>query len=243
MKSIQLKALANKDTILSEEGLVIWKENFAQKPLEDVPSLSVQVRVSWFHFIVHLLMTPDKFNWTLNMLKSPLWELLAEVEGTENSYIFHIPDKCIATKAPTCKQLMAQTHEQDTNKENEGDSSNQQDLDSLALLQPFGAENSKKRRGGKTPLVETEVRRSDRIKKDNAGFKRGSCSNNKCLPCNAAPQLLRNRWLKISQPHFARWLIRTWRKRSLRSPRGRWERTWLGCSHPMRTGRTPEVFR
>ena len=32
--------------------------------------------------------------------------------------------------------------------------------------------------------METEVRRSDRIKKDNAGFKRGSCSNNKCLPCN-----------------------------------------------------------
>ena len=78
----------------------------------------------------------------------------------------------------------------DTNKENEGDSSNQQDLDSLALLQPFWAENSKKRRGGKTPLVETEVRRSDIIKKDNAGFKRGSCSNNKCLPCNAAPPVV-----------------------------------------------------
>ena len=95
-----------------------------KKPLEDVPSLSVQVLVSWFNFIVHLLMTPDKFKWTLNMLKSPLWELLAEVEGTEDSYLFHIPDKCLATKAPICKQLMVQPHQQDTNKENEGDSSN-----------------------------------------------------------------------------------------------------------------------
>lgn len=52
---------------------------------------------------------------------------------------------------------------------------------------PFGTENPRKRRGGKTPLVETEVRRSDRISKDNAGFRRTSCSNNKCLPCNAMP--------------------------------------------------------
>ena len=95
------------------------------------------------------------------MLKSPLWELLAEVEGTEDSYLFHIPDKCLSTKAPICQQIMVEPHQQDIKKENAGDSSNQQDLDSLALLQPFGAGNSKKRRGGKTPLVEIEVRRSD----------------------------------------------------------------------------------
>ena len=34
LKFIQLKAVANKDTVLSEEGHVIWKENFAQRPLE-----------------------------------------------------------------------------------------------------------------------------------------------------------------------------------------------------------------
>lgn len=37
--------------------------------------------------------------------------------------------------------------------------------------------------------METEVRRSDRIRQDNAGFKRNSCSNTKCLPCNAAPPI------------------------------------------------------
>ena len=35
--------------------------------------------------------------------------------------------------------------------------------------------------------MEIEVRRSDRIKQDNADFKRSSCSNTKCLPCNTAP--------------------------------------------------------
>ena len=62
-----------------------------------------------------------------------------------------------------------------------------QDVESQALLQPFGQDNLRKKRSGKTPLVEIEVRRSDRIKKDNAGYKRNSCSNNNCLPCNVVP--------------------------------------------------------
>ena len=65
-----------------------------------------------------------------------------------------------------------------------------QDVESQDLLQPFGSDNLRKRRNGKTPLVETEVRRSDRIKKDNAGYKRNSCSNSRCLPCNAAPPII-----------------------------------------------------
>lgn len=37
--------------------------------------------------------------------------------------------------------------------------------------------------------MESEVRRSERISKENAGFKRNSCSSSKCLPCNAIPPL------------------------------------------------------
>ena len=70
------------------------------------------------------------------------------------------------------------------------------DVESQALLQPFGQENLRKRRSGKTPLVETEVRRSDRIKKDNAGYKRNSCPNNNCLPCNAVPPTIKKSVVK-----------------------------------------------
>ena len=43
-------------------------------------------------------------------------------------------------------------------------------------------------------MVETEVRRSDRIKQDNNGYRIISCDTKGCLPCNAAP--LQNRVVK-----------------------------------------------
>jgi hypothetical protein len=42
------------------------------------------------------------------------------------------------------------------------------------IILPLGEAVSKKRRD-KEPLVETEVRRSDRVKKDNNGYRRKSC--------------------------------------------------------------------
>lgn len=177
-KHIQLQASTISETDLSEEGLLLWKENFAKKPQGEHKIFSVSIPVSWFNFIVHLLMTPDKFGWTVHMLKSDLWQFLTKSSKAEQSILFHIPDKCSASQAPVCK--LAGLDAQETNKENAGDSSNQQE--DAALLLPFGAENTRKRRGGKTPLVETEVRRSGRIQKDNDGFKRGSCSDNTIPP-------------------------------------------------------------
>ena len=79
-----------------------------------------------------------------------------------------------------------------------------QDVESQALLQPFGQDNLRKRRNGKTPLVETEVRRSDRIKKDNAGYKRNSCSNNNCLPCNVVPPIIQKSVVKNLTASFCK---------------------------------------
>ena len=61
------------------------------------------------------------------------------------------------------------------------------------ILLPLGEAVSGIRRD-KGPLVETEVRRSDRIKQDNNGYRIISCDTKGCLPCNAAP--LQNRVVK-----------------------------------------------
>jgi hypothetical protein len=79
------------------------------------------------------------------MLKSPMWELLSQTEGDDKAILFHIPDKCSTTHAPICQMSVEESNQTiRKNKENEGDSSNQIDLDSQALLQPFGPENSEK---------------------------------------------------------------------------------------------------
>ena len=202
LKSIQMAATANTELSVSEEGLLLWKQHFKEQALDNRSSFSTNIPVSWFNFIVHLLLSPDKFSWTVNMLKSGMWDLFTTVENMDQAFLFHIPDKCPTSHAPICQAM--EEGVQDKGKENIGVAANLHDVESQALLQPFGQENLRKRRSGKTPLVETEVRRSDRIKKDNAGYKRNSCPNNNCLPCNAVPPTIKKSVVKNLTASFCK---------------------------------------
>uniref|UniRef100_R7WEP3 DUF7597 domain-containing protein n=1 Tax=Aegilops tauschii TaxID=37682 RepID=R7WEP3_AEGTA len=129
-------------------------------------------------------------------------ENLEDLQSGLQAFLFHIPDKCPTSHAPICQVM--EEGVQDKGKENIGVPANLHDVESQALLQPFGQENLRKRRSGKTPLVETEVRRSDRIKKDNAGYKRNSCPNNNCLPCNVVPPIIKKSVVKNLTASFCK---------------------------------------
>ena len=190
--------------------------------MDNKSSFSTNIPVSWFNFIVHLLLSPDKFDWTVKMLKSGMWELVSAVENMDHAFLFYIPHKCPATHAPICQAI--NTDEQvnyDQGKENIGQAPNMQDVESQDLLHPFGSDNLRKRRNGKTPLVETEVRRSDRIKKDNAGYKRNSCSNNNGLPCNAAPPIIQKSVVKNLTASFCKVAERELEDKLSKKPRRR----------------------
>ena len=70
LKCIQLAESANNALVVSEEGLLLWKKHFQEEQVENKSSFTANIPVSWFNFIVHLLLTPHKFDWTVNMLKS-----------------------------------------------------------------------------------------------------------------------------------------------------------------------------
>ena len=53
-------------------------------------------------------------------------------------------------------------------------------------------------------MVETKVRRSDRIKKDNNGYRRKSCDAKSCLPCNAIPPIIHNSLVKNLSKSFCK---------------------------------------
>ena len=61
LKCIQMAAAANNDHSVSEEGMLLWKHHFKEQSLESRSSFSTNIPVSWFNFIVHLLLSPDKF--------------------------------------------------------------------------------------------------------------------------------------------------------------------------------------
>ena len=193
--------------LISEEGLDLWIQHFAPATQGDTTTFKIEIPVSWFNFIIHLLLTPDKFGWTMHLLKSDVWKFLTANCEHEDTLLFHIPDGCATSQAPACKDFIL-----GLGKENEGispaahsstgaSSPLQQVFPNKVL--PLGEAISRKRRE-KEPMVETEVRRSDRIKKDNNGYRRKSCATQSCLPCNTIPPIIHNSVVKKLSKSFCK---------------------------------------
>ena len=187
--------------LISEEGLDLWIQHFAPATQGEVNTFKIDIPVSWFNFIIHLLLTPDKFGWVMHLLKSDMWKMLTANCDSEETILFHIPNGCATSQAPSCKEIML-----GMGKENEGispaahsssgaGSPLKQVSPNKVIQLPLGEAVSRKRRD-KEPLVETQVRRSDRIKKDNNGYRRKTCDASSCLPCNAIPPIVNNKLVK-----------------------------------------------
>jgi hypothetical protein len=88
----------------SEQGLLLWEKYFAPHLSSDAnqEGFSAKIPVSWFNFITILLMTPEKFDWTKNFLKSSLWEIISETDINEPNIAFLIPEKCSVQSKPRC---------------------------------------------------------------------------------------------------------------------------------------------
>jgi hypothetical protein len=161
----------------------------------------VDIPVSWFNFITLMLLTPEKFDWTKGFLSSQLWDILKEPLLKEDTVRFVIPDKCATTKAPSCVSLS--------------------EINELAVpttpseVAPFTPK--RKRREGKVPLVESEVRRSPRLVLLNDGYKNhANCSDKHCLTCNAAPPIINTKVVKNLAMSFCKVQEETVEKRILK---------------------------
>jgi hypothetical protein len=81
----------------SEEGRQLWETYFA--PHIDYGltgnNQDLQIPVSWFNFITLMLVTPERFDWTVQFLNSSLWEIIKEQIQYESTITFVIPDKCL----------------------------------------------------------------------------------------------------------------------------------------------------
>jgi hypothetical protein len=185
--------LEDKDKF-SEEGLKLWDQSFAphiQKTSVDNMHQVLEIPVSWFNFITLMLLTPEKFDWTKNILNSALWKILLDNgnESKEDTISFIIPDKCSVTQAPNCKLAKLD---------------NADDLVDEGIPQTTPSAPKRKRRG-KGPLVESEVRRSPRIVELNAGYKQhSSFSDRNCLSYSASPPVTKHKIVKNLASSFCK---------------------------------------
>jgi hypothetical protein len=167
-------------TYFSPQGMKLWDKYFAPHVNNTNKSGKIcEIPVSWFNFITLMLMTPEKIDWVKGFLSSHLWEIIKEPLNKEVTVSFSVPDKCVVSEAPSCA-LISDTYE------------TQNECAEAGFTTP-----KRKRKEGKHPLVESEVRRSPRLVLLNDGYRNHvNCQDKNCLSCHAAPPIINTKIVK-----------------------------------------------
>jgi hypothetical protein len=162
---------------LSKEGTAAWSTYF--KPDGSIIS-AVNIPAQWADFFTAKLLTPEDFDWAKSLLQSKIWHLLTECEMTEegSARAFVLPRVCPAATPPVCTLTVA------CEKLTQGFMTPQAPkITSTSAAVLSTSVLHIKKRGKKTPLVCSEVRRSNRIKAMNKGYKAKTCFDKNCLAC------------------------------------------------------------
>jgi hypothetical protein len=132
----------------------IWANYFAPTGNLDI---SVKILKKWLSFFLSNLFQPDSFNWSKSFLSSEIPSKLLEPEL--ESLSFAIPKSCPNDKFLD-KVLSEEPHQR---------TSEQEEVNSSV--------------SGLT-IVDSDLRRSKRLKDSRAGFRQGSCPKRNCLMCH-----------------------------------------------------------
>jgi hypothetical protein len=158
------------------EATRLWAKHFA--PSYGLPQ-GISTPESWRDFLSQCLLNPCRFDWAKSFLLSGAWKLTVSDKHHEESYLFALLNKCPVTSPLLCLSSEGESE----------DSFSPHDTSEGSSTTPSKAEIHLKRKASKVPLVVSEVRRSERIKKLNDGFKSQACKEKSCFCCSIEPQL------------------------------------------------------
>jgi hypothetical protein len=148
------------------------------------PKTFLQVPEAWVGFFQALLVAPALQAWAKKLLDTSFPSLLwSERAGPKIA----MPLDKLKPAAETCVYL-AEEHEC-------FDDLEEAITEQIPEETPTGMKRARKPRAS-TPLVETMVRRSNRMKASNNGFKPDTCKVKNCLGCSSAPPTLSPTFLK-----------------------------------------------
>lgn len=144
-----------------EEAMKLWTDFFSKG---NPNCLHVKVPRSWFQFFTVLLLSPQNFDWAKHFVTSKAADHL---NNYENQVSFFLPSKCLASKALPCINTPVDP-----------------DQKKQLTLEELEEESTPKKKASKrgTPVVDTELRRSARLRQVSQGFKASSCKS-KEMPC------------------------------------------------------------
>lgn len=134
-------------------------------------------------FFSSLLLSPEHFGRANEIMKSKTLISCIGNDISGNHVGFVLPKKCPVVTAPKCTTL------EETQEVNEVDP-----LEAPPVEEETTVKKTKGRKG--VILVESEVRRSPRTKKNKNGFKDAVCMDKNCVGCNSKPPTLSNKVIR-----------------------------------------------
>jgi hypothetical protein len=173
--------------------------------LDKIPGKKVMASAQWAPLFTSLLLSPGNYKWAKSFIESEAWDFFSKSLTTT---LIKVPDHCLDQNIHCIKSSQSSRvvlAEIDVDKSNQNDQSsrvmlaetavdesNQHDQAASTELakeecQFKEAVTGKKDRKKRNPVVESEVRRSPRLKDNNKGFKPGSCVSRKCSTCSPTP--------------------------------------------------------
>lgn len=150
-------------------------------------SISVNIPVDWATFFASLLQSPPHFSWAKEFIMSGSSGLLS---NAEQIITVPIPSTCPTLADSSCSKLtdwapISVEEEEDLDDENKEDLEEEKDLSDELPSQEVSPRPLTKARNAKVFFVETELRRSNRRKIRNKGFKTSSCGKVSYLGCSS----------------------------------------------------------
>ncbi|TVU16793.1 hypothetical protein EJB05_36948, partial [Eragrostis curvula] len=157
---------------------------------------TVEVPSEWMLFFTNVLLSPTHYSWAKIFLSSQAWQIFQK-QPFAHSMPYLLPGKCPTDAAPSCSYLEMPSDdnisadEDDTADDTSGMSTpKKQFIHQVGLSESTSAVHRNRKRQRQVPVVETDCRRSERIKDITKGFKRSMCPHRDCFACAGAPPTL-----------------------------------------------------
>nr|TKW02809.1 hypothetical protein SEVIR_7G037500v2 [Setaria viridis] len=139
----------------------LWARYFS--PVQGAEEV-ISIPLDWVVFFTVKLLSPSHFHWAKSFLSSQAWKFLIFVSHQSSVLTFNLPSVCPPNAEVQCLSSLDNNIDPNT--------------------------QATKGRSSKTPIVETEARRSPRLKAKNGGFKNQGRPSKNCLACASTPPTL-----------------------------------------------------
>ena len=175
----------------SRVGNLAWNSFF--KHVSENSSKLVSIPSHWVDFFTARLISLEDFSWAKGFLFCNIWKLIEDIQANCPSRDFELPSKCPFSQPPVC---FLSTAVQDISQGFSTPQALAKRIEIDLIRASTSAMHVNKRKLKTIPTIESELRRSDRLKVPNRGFRDATCFDKNCLACAGVPSPLPGKVVK-----------------------------------------------